>query len=533
MNPIIVTSLLDALMKCGGVTEAESIFEDLSNKTIPMYGAMMKGYVENNQMNKTIDLFKQIREPNDVIMIVLFNACAHLRTKESLDIIKQALRRMPKSYYSNPRLLTSLLDALMKCKAVEDAEKLFGTVPRKTSPMYGAMMKGEEDFFYITYKKKENISLGYVLNGLATKAIDLFVKIEDPDEVNIIIFFNACAHLKTKQALQSVREVLKSMPTSYHSNSLVLSSLIDALVKCGSITEAESVFKRSEKRTSSVYVAIMNGYNNDESPWKTLRLFDQMTIDMIEKDIVVCLYLIKALSMIGDYSLCQLYIKKFPCGIPNDNHVACALIDMWGRVGQVDEAKKIFGKVRDENYVTYTAMIHCFGLNGYGNEAVELYHQMSKEFVSEVTNICVLNACSHSGLVNDARAIFGNIPVKTEKIYCAMIDCLSRASCLEESQQLINEYERFNPPLLPMYTAILSGARNSRNTELSQRIHDRMQKLFPRDKDSLAAATILLANVYASTGESEKASDIRSKLSKSGAKKKIGLSWTTINGEVF
>ncbi|CAF1282461.1 unnamed protein product [Adineta ricciae] len=551
MNPIIVTSLLDALMKCGGVTEAESIFEDLSNKTIPMYGAMMKGYVENNQMNKTIDLFKQIREPNDVIMIVLFNACAHLRTKESLDITKQALRRMPKSYYSNPRLLTSLLDALMKCKAVEDAEKLFGTVPRKTSPMYGAMMKGEEDFFYITYTKKENISLGYVLNGLATKAIDLFVKIEDPDEVNIIFFFNACAHLKTKQALQSVREVLKSMPASYHSNSLVLSSLIDALVKCGSITEAESVFKRSERRTSSMYVAMMNGYNNDESPWKTLRLFDQMTIDMIEKDIVVCLYLIKALSMIGDYSLCQLYIKKFPCGIPNDNHVACALIDMWGRVGQVDEAKKIFGEVRDENYVTYTAMswyyantfenflvilpllVHCFGLNGYGNEAVELYHQMSKEFVSEVTNICVLNACSHSGLVNDARAIFGNIPVKTEKIYCAMIDCLSRASCLEESQQLLNEYERFNPPLLPMYTAILSGARNSRNTELSQRIHDRMQKLFPRDKDSLTAATILLANVYASTGESEKASDIRSKLSKSGAKKKIGLSWTTINGEVF
>ncbi len=81
--------------------------------------------------------------------------------------------------------------------------------------------------------------------------------------------------------------------------------------------------------------------------------------------------------------------------------------------------------------------------------------------------------------------------------------------------------------------AFLSGARNEKNTHLSQQIFDRMKKNFPKLNDSLTTASILLGNVYGSSGELEKASNIRIQLNKSGAKKKIGLAWTEINGEVF
>jgi len=61
-----------------------------------------------------------------------------------------------------------------------------------------------------------------------------------------------------------------------------------------------------------------------------------------------------------------------------------------------------------------------------GLEAIELYHQMPSELINEVTYICVLNACSHSGLIDEARSIFRNIQTKTEKIYGTMVyekDC--------------------------------------------------------------------------------------------------------------
>jgi pentatricopeptide repeat protein len=61
-----------------------------------------------------------------------------------------------------------------------------------------------------------------------------------------------------------------------------------------------------------------------------------------------------------------------------------------------------------------------------GIQAIEVFRQMPKEFIDEVTYVCVLNACSHSGLVDEARSIFRNIQTKTEKIYGTMVyekDC--------------------------------------------------------------------------------------------------------------
>jgi pentatricopeptide repeat protein len=61
-----------------------------------------------------------------------------------------------------------------------------------------------------------------------------------------------------------------------------------------------------------------------------------------------------------------------------------------------------------------------------GYDAVELYHRMPSEMIVEKTNVCVLNACSHSGLVSEARSIFSNIQMKNKWIYTAMVvKCIS------------------------------------------------------------------------------------------------------------
>ncbi|CAF1324158.1 unnamed protein product [Rotaria sordida] len=102
-------------------------------------------------------------------------------------------------------------------------------------------------------------------------------------------------------------------------------------------------------------------------------------------------------------------------------------------------------------------MINCYGLNGMGIQAIELYHEMPSKLINEVTHICVLNACSHSGLVDKARSIFKNIQNKTEKVYGTIIDYLSHASFFfEEEQELINEYERYHSPVSFVYCEYLS-----------------------------------------------------------------------------
>lgn len=59
-----------------------------------------------------------------------------------------------------------------------------------------------------------------------------------------------------------------------------------------------------------------------------------------------------------------------------------------------------------------------------GSEAVELFHRMPLEWADELAYLCTLNACSHSALVDHARAIFSAIPQKTAAIVTAMVCCL-------------------------------------------------------------------------------------------------------------
>ena len=81
--------------------------------------------------------------------------------------------------------------------------------------------------------------------------------------------------------------------------------------------------------------------------------------------------------------------------------------------------------------------------------------------------------------------------------------------------------------------ALLSGARNNKNAHLSEQIYGRMKKLFPDSSNQLTSAAVLLANVYGSSGDIDKASDIRVELARSGGIKQIGVSWTVVNGQVY
>ena len=111
----------------------------------------------------------------------------------------------------------------------------------------------------------------------------------------------------------------------------------------------------------------------------------------------------------------------------------------------IDEAKKIFQSITARDSVVYTAMsssfsvlfnssicpycvylVNAYGRSGMALEAIDLYHKMPESSRNSVTHTCVLNACSHSGLVDDARSIFNKIKVKTEKIITVMVFILTR-----------------------------------------------------------------------------------------------------------
>lgn len=69
----------------------------------------------------------------------------------------------------------------------------------------------------------------------------------------------------------------------------------------------------------------------------------------------------------------------------------------------------------------FISIVNAYGLNGMATDAIKLYRRMPKELIDPKAHVCVLNACSHSGLTNEARSIFETILIKNQWIYTAMV----------------------------------------------------------------------------------------------------------------
>ncbi|CAF1221969.1 unnamed protein product [Adineta steineri] len=202
----------------------------------------MKKLNDKKEFKKAIDLFSKAEEKfNETISALSIN---------------QVLR-----CFTNKRDFqgVSLIHFYMDFGNVNVAEELFNKSKTKTIFMCGAIMK-------------EN------------KAIDLFHEIKNPDEVNIILLFNACAQLANKEALHLTEKVLKQIHESFKSNPRLSTSLLDALMKCGGgVADAQLLFSKSKNKA----VPMMNGFNKDNKYSKILDLFNEMKINCIQGDVFI------------------------------------------------------------------------------------------------------------------------------------------------------------------------------------------------------------------------------------------------------
>lgn len=93
--------------------------------------------------------------------------------------------------------------------------------------------------------------------------------------------FNACAQLRTQQALDLAQGVFEEMPASYENNPFIFNCAFDVFIKCGDLVNAELVFQRM-KRSVIGYGRLTELYNLTQTPEKTLVLYEQLKRESIE-----------------------------------------------------------------------------------------------------------------------------------------------------------------------------------------------------------------------------------------------------------
>ena len=302
---------------------------------------------------------------------------------------------------------------------------------------------------------------------MSEKALDLFETMtEPPNNVIHAIAFTACALLRNERAIALGNRLFLTLRRDDEKDTVLIGSMLNMLMKFGRVEDAEHLFSQIRQPTVAHYGAMMHGYNTNHQPKLAWTLFDTLKQKNFVLNDSVHFALINAASQIGMRSLCRTVVAQLPAHCRNNLKLSNALIDMWvcslaflfssvsrstvmisnhspfqGKSLVVDEAKQIFQSIADPDEYTYNTMsefafshsshsvsshherlVNAYGRVGMGAEAVDLYWHMPEKLRGAITHICVLNACSHAGLLDQATNIYQRIPGKTDKIVTTMVD---------------------------------------------------------------------------------------------------------------
>ena len=277
---------------------------------------------------KALDLFEQMLvQPNNVIYMIIFKACAELMNERAKTLGNKLLHQIRRTSMADHVVLSSAIQMLMKFGCVHDAEDLFESMRSKDVLTYGIMMKGKH-FVYISHPNM--CHLGYLLNAMANKALDLFERMPlTPNGIVYSTVFQACAAILDERSITLGNKLIHSVSNQSTTDVFVFNSALQMLTKFDDVKRAEHLFQSIKNKDMYTFGSMMKLYNLNQQPLKSLQLFRMIKEQGLISSAPIFTLTVNACSQIGILSVCQSIVDQIPSDLYDNELILNALIDMW------------------------------------------------------------------------------------------------------------------------------------------------------------------------------------------------------------
>lgn len=303
-------------------------------------------------------------------------------------------------------------------------------------------------------------------------------------------------------------------------------SMIDGFVKSDEIANARKVFDEMHVKDAMSWGTLIAGYVQKKELKEGIDLFDCMVALAFRPDNVALVSVLSACAQLGELEKGKAiheYIERN--GIRIDAFLSTGLVDLYAKCGCIEIAREIFNSCSDKNLFTWNAMLVGFAVHGYGELLLDHLCQMVEAGIKPdgVTFLGVLLGCSHAGLIDEARRLFGEMESvygvpKELKHYGCMADLLGRAGLIEEACEMINAMPVGGDVFV--WGGLLGGCRVHGNVEIAEKAAEHVMEISPQD----GGVYKVLASVYANAGQWDDLAKIRRLRDVRMVKKKAGCS---------
>lgn len=426
------TSLVDMYFKCGKIGLARRVFDEIEERDIVVWGAMIAGLAHNKRQWEALGLFRAMISqegiyPNSVILTTILPVLGDVKAlKLGKEVHAHVLKS--KNYLEQPFVHSGLIDFYCKCGDMVSGRRVFYGSKQRNAVSWTALMSG------------------YAANGRLDQALRSIVWMQQegfkPDVVTIATVLPVCAKLRAiKQGKEIHCYALKNL---FLPNVSLVTSLMVMYSKCGVPEYPVRLFERLEQRNVKAWTAMIDCYVETGELRAGIEVFKSMLLSKHRPDSVtmgrvltVCSEL-KALKL-GKEIHGHILKKEFE-SIP---FVSSKIIKMYGQCGDLRSANFSFDTVSVKGSLTWTAIIEAYGCNGRLREAINCFEEMiSKRFTPNAfTFTAVLSICSQAGFVDEACRFF-NLMHRIYKLqpsedhYSMVSELLNRFGRVEEAQRL-------------------------------------------------------------------------------------------------
>eukprot|EP00250_Pteridium_aquilinum_P006289 c16237_g1_i1 orf=2-1402(-) len=375
--------LIPMLVDCGSLPLALQLFCKLVHRNEFSWSSLVQGCVQADNSELAFDLFQDMQKhhihPSKFTFIALLKACAGIVSLEKgwklhSEVAQEALER-------EPFVASALMDMYTSCDLPSEAEDVFKDAPERDVVLWNSLI------------------VSYADSGSAKDTLKCLERMQlegvSPDAVTYLCCLKACKSLDKIHALHT-----EIVIEGHDKDSFIGNTLVGLYAKYSSLSEAWEVSGELTARDVVCWNLLIAGCLEHGLGTNALKYLEQMQQENVSPGSVSYIHGLKACISLRDLEKSMaLHSEIVAEGFERDSFLASTLVDAYGKLGALSEAKDVLYEMPMRSVVSWTALIGGLTEHGQSDEALSLLGEMQLEGTSpnSSTLICCSKACGNAG----------------------------------------------------------------------------------------------------------------------------------------
>lgn len=429
-NEVSWCSLLFAYLNIGHLDVSHDVFCDMPRRVVIAWNTIIAGYAKWGEVESSLGLFKKMLEdscsPDQWTLSSTLNACSEMSdpcygcmlhcyiiqsgwnsaVEVSNSVLsfyiklgeeQEVLKAVESIRTFNEVSWNAVIDAYMKIGDTEEAYLVFQRMPRKNLVSWTSMITG------------------YMRNGRGDSALTFFLDLMKshirPDDIALGAVLHACSNSATLSHGRMVHAY--AIQSGFHAYAYVGNGLVNMYAKCGDIFNSHRAFNDILDKDLISWNTMLFAFGLHGRSSQALCILEEMVASGMKPDKVTFIGLLMTCNHLGlineGLSLFESMTSIYGL-FPGIDHVAC-VVDMLGRVGQVEKAKELASKYveaseESQRISSLEALLGSYLPQGDLKMGVELAEKLQTlKPYDEMSYVVLSNMYSASGMWKEAESL--------------------------------------------------------------------------------------------------------------------------------